>query len=189
MIIPLTFFKLNIEGRRKVVSFLFVVLIFIAFSYQKIIPNIEHNIERITQTQEQIEGGQFSGRGNIWKSGLVVFSDNAFFGVGTGSYGRAITEHYGRAMGAHNTYLSVIVESGIIGIALFLLILTVAIFPVSFVNYTQKVFYTIIMLTLLVSMMPAHLETDKVLWFALSLFQGGAFLALRNGEFGVIIRE
>jgi O-antigen ligase len=75
---------------------------------------------RIVGTIEHLATRNVSGRWDIWQAGLQVWNSSDFsivFGLGVGGYYSSV----GRA--AHNTPLSVMVETGAIGITLFFLIL------------------------------------------------------------------
>lgn len=66
------------------------------------------------------DGG--SGRSDIWAIGLRFFQENPIFGVGIFNYRPYSLDEYGYAIYMHNTYLEALVEGGIIGITLYLLI-------------------------------------------------------------------
>lgn len=73
-------------------------------------------IERITGSAEDIvSGDSLSGRRDIWSESIRNFLDNSFAGVGLDAH-RA-SSSFGKE--AHNTALSVLVETGTIGFMLF----------------------------------------------------------------------
>ncbi len=78
--------------------------------------------KRITSTGEEIKSGEVSGRGKIWKAGVVAFTKHPIIGVGPGGFRLAITPILGYGHVAHNVYLTVLVENGIIGFAIHLCI-------------------------------------------------------------------
>ena len=188
-IIPFTFFRLNVTGKKTILALFAGILIFMTFNYQQIMPNIEHNIERLIETQQQIEGGHISGRGSIWRAGVRVFTENPIMGVGSGSFGISIIEYHGRHMSAHNTYLAVLVEGGMIGFIIFLFVLLVVFIPVLYIDPLDRIFYAILFATILIAMLPLHLEADKVLWTVLAFFQANAFIIIKNGGFRVVHRQ
>ena len=84
-----------------------------------------------TITDSLTIGDGANGRFDIWAAGIREFSLRPVFGVGSNAYGEA-TRGYalekqedGTSLYAHNTYLSVLVETGVVGFLLFLGILTV----------------------------------------------------------------
>lgn len=78
-------------------------------------------------------GGGSSGRGDLWRVALDVFHDHPLAGVGAGNF-EAVESHFVLRPGAisriqylvdvphlvHNTYLQLLAETGVIGLALFL---------------------------------------------------------------------
>lgn len=62
----------------------------------------------------------YSGRNEIWKQLLPYIYDKPFFGYGIGIDARELTS---QANTSHNQYIQILLESGIIGLTLFLLLL------------------------------------------------------------------
>ena len=79
------------------------------------------SVERLLTTGTEIQSGGLGGRGHIWRMGVQVYGEHPIIGVGSGAYKAAV----GIGSVAHNTFLSVLVELGIVGFALFLAILAV----------------------------------------------------------------
>ncbi len=92
--------------------------------------DLARQITRISTIVDSItEGDGANGRFDIWAAGIREFSFRPIFGVGSNAYAEA-TRGYplekkdtGEALYAHNTYLSVLVETGMVGFLLFLGIL------------------------------------------------------------------
>ena len=82
----------------------------------------EESLERLATTDEEIASGDLSGRTTIWRAGLDAFEDAPILGYGTGTY--AVASKTGRV--AHNSYLSVLVETGVVGFLAFMTILFMA---------------------------------------------------------------
>lgn len=81
------------------------------------------SVERLLTTGAEISSGGLGGRGHIWKMGIQTYGEHPIIGVGSGAYKAAV----GIGSVAHNTFLSVLVELGIIGFALFLGVLAVTV--------------------------------------------------------------
>jgi len=77
--------------------------------------------QRLAQTSSEIESGNFSRRGQIWKAGWQVFRQHPIVGVGAGSFEASVASQLEatRTRAAHNAFLAVGVELGLIGFALF----------------------------------------------------------------------
>lgn len=80
--------------------------------------------QRLSTTSSEVESGSLNSRGLIWHAGLQVYSQHWFAGVGSGAYPRGIEPVMGWPhhwlIVAHNTFLSVLVETGLVGFLLFL---------------------------------------------------------------------
>jgi O-antigen ligase len=81
--------------------------------------------ERLATLPEELAGGTLHNRTRIWKTGLKALKQHPVVGVGAGAYPEAVKPWLGvpgipgHEYVAHNTFLSVLVESGLIGFTLF----------------------------------------------------------------------
>lgn len=81
--------------------------------------------ERLASLPTELAQGTLHNRTRIWKTGLKVLKRHPVVGVGAGAYPEAVRPWLGRpALAgheyvAHNTFLSVLVECGLIGFGLF----------------------------------------------------------------------
>ncbi len=85
----------------------------------------QHSRDRLSEIPEEITTGSLHNRKTIWKSGLVVWRDHPFLGIGAGAYPEAVRPELGvpalagHRYVAHNTFISVLVECGLIGFAVY----------------------------------------------------------------------
>jgi O-antigen ligase len=70
---------------------------------------------RLLNIEQEISEGTLTHRTLIWKAGLDAFRDHAFLGVGAGAYAPTVLKAVGVPYVAHNTFLSVLVELGVVG--------------------------------------------------------------------------
>jgi O-antigen ligase len=91
--------------------------------------------ERLATLHTELASGTLHNRTHIWKAGLKVLKRHRLLGAGAGAYPEAVYPWLGRPgipgheYTAHNTFLSVLVETGFAGAALFgLLLATLAVF-------------------------------------------------------------
>ncbi|EKO3914739.1 O-antigen ligase family protein [Vibrio metschnikovii] len=83
--------------------------------------------------QKRLDSAQrASGRFEVWSNALELFNHYPFFGIGLYSFLKWNAALFGGAHHIHNTYLDILVESGIFGLIHFLLVIVV---------YYIKIFY------------------------------------------------
>ena len=75
--------------------------------------------ERVRSIPAEMIEGTLTKRTYIWQAGLDVYRDHSFIGVGAGAFEASVYKSLDIAYVAHNSYLSVLVELGIVGILLF----------------------------------------------------------------------
>lgn len=76
--------------------------------------------KRLGSIGSEISTGTLNDRRTIWEAGLETFRHHYVIGVGAGSFHTAVHTGTGVAYVAHNTFLSIAVEMGLIGFALYL---------------------------------------------------------------------
>ena len=119
-------------------------------------------------------GGSLSQRLEYTKASLYLIKKHPVFGVGTGDIPDAYAQAYDELQSplrqqfrhkAHNQYLSITVGFGLVGLALFLIVL---LYPYLSSKRYRTYLYTIFMVILLISMLPEDtIETQAgVSWFA-----------------------
>lgn len=91
--------------------------------------------ERLATTPAEFEHGTMTGRTVIWKAGWEIFREHPYVGIGSNAFriivARVLTEPIrlddpdSPAPPAHNTFLSVLVEEGVLGFAVFSMLLVV----------------------------------------------------------------
>jgi len=81
--------------------------------------------ERLATIPEELAGGSLSGRTSIWAAGVELFREHPWIGVGAGAYRHAVREVLIVGEVAHNTFLSIVVELGVVGLGIFCALLGV----------------------------------------------------------------
>jgi len=71
--------------------------------------------DRLLSTGTELSEGTLTHRTVIWAAGLDAVRDHAFLGVGAGAYGLTVLKAVDIPYVAHNTFLSVFVELGVVG--------------------------------------------------------------------------
>ena len=105
--------------RAKIAAFLLV-----AVGIGALLPFVQslRSFQRFGTTVDEITEGDLNNRVPNWIEGLETFTEHPVLGVGSGTY-RLINS---RGNVAHNTFLSVAVEVGVVGFALFGVIVAIA---------------------------------------------------------------
>jgi O-antigen ligase len=132
----------------------------------------------------EVQGGHFGGRGKLWEAGLEVFPENPVFGYGTGGYKSAITPKLGlAAQVAHNSFLSVLVEQGIVGFLLYMMMFLAVFRSILKLPVLERRFALVLLVTLAVAMLPLTWEDRRPAWFVLAALVGlsNAPIAGRDG--------
>lgn len=119
----LTFIKAGIlsrENLKKTAAFGAVVLITAV-----IILNFNNPISQRFYATFNLTEGSNAQRIAIWKESLEIFKNNPLFGIGIGNYvvEKNILADYRDPSNAHNLYLDIAVETGIFGLAAWLILL------------------------------------------------------------------
>lgn len=78
---------------------------------------------RFLTTGTELTQGTLTHRTVLWSAGMDVFRDHVLLGVGSGAYAPAILSIVDMPLFAHNTFISVLVELGVVGALLFLALL------------------------------------------------------------------
>jgi O-antigen ligase len=87
--------------------------------------------ERLATIPVELTTGTLHNRTTIWKSGLRVWIERPILGLGAGAYPEAVRPELGvpqlpgHRYVAHNTFISVLVECGVVGLGIFGLMLGV----------------------------------------------------------------
>jgi O-antigen ligase len=143
---------------------LFATLIGALVALQPLIP--QKSLDRLGTTGTSIAEGDFGERGPVWREGIAIFEEHPLLGVGGGAFRVAAT---GTRHSAHNTYLSVLVEVGIIGFGLFAIILAMAVYHAWHQPKWDSRFWLTVLIVWAVGVVTIALENRKAIWLFLSL--------------------
>lgn len=124
--LPSLLFVLGTFGRLKPrmrVLFLLVTLVGLYHAHQLILPAASY--ERLGTTYSELTGGgDLTGRVGLWKAAADMFAEHPLFGVGSGAFKTSVD----LGQEAHNAFLSVLVELGIVGLLLFSTVLLIVLY-------------------------------------------------------------
>lgn len=109
------------------------------------------------------------GRRDIWTEGLIIWQDYPVFGVGVDSFRYKLDEYYGVSLVAHNTFLSILTEQGIIGFTLFTLIVFDLFLSARYLPPLERWFFLSMFIAWSILSFSTVEEYHKITWFVLGL--------------------
>jgi O-antigen ligase len=157
-IVPLTLGRLSRGMRFGVLTLMIATLVAGAF----VIP--EKTLARLGTTKDEIESGTLNERRVIWQAGSEAFLRHPIRGVGSGAFPAAVEPFLGYPKTAHNTFVSVLVEEGAVGMTLFSLMLLSIYFHVRSAPAEERRFLLVLLATLVIGLIPRAWEVNKPLW-------------------------
>jgi O-antigen ligase len=169
LVIPLTMTRLS-PGRLATAIAILCISGTLAVAY---IP--ETVVQRLATTGSDVQEGNIGGRFKLWVAGGKAFARRPMLGYGTSGFRTAIKPYLPtRAQVAHNSYLSVLVENGIVGFLLFALMFFAVFRAVLGLPSLDRRFALVLMATLAVVLIPLTWEDHKSVWFILAALLGVA---------------
>jgi O-antigen ligase len=146
----------------------------------------ERLLERFTTTGSSVENLTLGGRFTLWKAGAHAFAAKPMMGYGVGGFKRAITPELGSlALVAHNSFLSVLVEEGLVGLWLYMTMLLSVFFSVLRFPRLERRFGLVLLATLGTAMLPLTWEDQKAVWFIMAALIGMSSLQV-SGPSGAV---
>lgn len=127
--------------------------------------------QRLATTGTEISEGTMNNRLLIWKGGLAVVPQRALQGYGPGGWYPAVSRNLGNAA-PHNTYLSILVEEGLVGLVIYLgMFWVILIRLLRLPTLERRVGFTLLA-TLMTALTPLGWELHKGGWLVLALLAG-----------------
>jgi O-antigen ligase len=167
LIVPLTVTKLS-PAKRAVMFALLCVAGTLAVSY---IPDTL--VQRFASTSTEVEDLRFGGRFKMWVAGIRAATQKPIMGYGTSGFKTAIRPILGDATQvAHNSYISVLVEEGLVGLCLFAGMLIAVFLSLLNLPPVERRFGLVLQATLCVTMLPLTWEDNKAVWVVLAMLLG-----------------
>lgn len=179
-IVPLT--QARLTGRQRVAIILTGLLLI--SSVLAFVPSTSW--ERLSTTPNALEHSTLTGRTVIWKAGWEIFRQHPFIGIGSNAF-RVVVSRVLRepirmddpdspAPPAHNTFLSVLVEQGVIGFAIFSVLLVVLCLSLRTMPPLTQKLWIVVLAVWAVGVSSLTWEMRKPTWFffGLLLAQSGS---------------
>jgi len=175
MLISFMFIVLSFtELKRKEKAVVFISLIGLLIVILPFIP--VESIERIETIDDELSKGSLNSRIQIWKAGLESIGDISFSGIGIlwgngiGTFRTVVAPYLGGIpFAAHNAYLSILVETGVIGLLLYVQIFALALYSAYKMPKRERMLWIILLLQWGAAAMTLSLVLHKVTWLLLGL--------------------
>jgi O-antigen ligase len=167
-----TFTRLKLSSRVLV----FGALIGALFVLQPLAP--QTSFDRLATTRTSIAAGDLGGRVEIWRQGIAVFLEHPLLGVGSGAFPTVVES----STVAHNVFLSVLAEVGMIGFVLFVIVLVMAAYQAKRQPKWDSKLWLTILLVWAIGVSSLTWEHSKPTWLFLSLTVVSASLSGQRDE-------
>jgi len=165
-------FTSNKKNKLQSLIIFIIAFIFLWFSAGGIFQFIEAIIPSIQQGTDTV-GLRFA----LWDAGIKMWLDNVVSGVGIGNFSNYLRFYnsglsiYHRNLVAHNSYISILAETGFIGFVLFMLLISLTI--KNFINDQNIIhpeqksirqLWLIVFIIILLSGLTKNDQYDKLFW-------------------------
>ena len=162
-LVPITFPRLNLAMKTGVVAALAAAVIAVI----QVVPATTW--ERLATTGQELESGTLNERRVIWQAGLELFPRHPIGGVGVGAFPHAVVPFLGYEKNPHNSYISVLVEQGLVGFSIFVLMLVSIFFHARASPAQDRKFIYVLLVSLIIGLLPRAWEYFKPTWLVLGL--------------------
>ena len=135
--------------------------------------------KRLATIPNEVTRGTLHDRTRIWKAGLKVLKQHPILGVGSGAYPKAVEPWLGvpKVAGfqyvAHNTFLSVLVECGLVGFAIFALLLATLLLYIWTMQSLERFLWLVVSASWAVGVLTLTWEHYKPTWLIMAMITTG----------------
>jgi O-antigen ligase len=196
--IPLSLFAILLTGTRMALFAVIPAFIYILWTYGRIKPLIRVSsffalmgsmffleelipsttIDRLGTIITSIASGDLGGRVILWKKSLLIFSQSPLIGMGSGVLRSPLV----LGTQAHNTFISVLAELGLIGFLLFLFILIIVFQHIFFQEKDLSRLWMAIFSIWVIGVSTLTWENRKVTWLIFTFIIIGASFHKNNSR-------
>lgn len=163
------------------------IFLFLAVAFLFLLPQIQDlkSFQRFSTIGSEITEGDLNNRTNNWREGLASFVEHPLFGVGSDMY-RSVNS---LDKVAHNSFISVLVELGLIGLTLFGIILTIAFIQAWAQPKWDSRFWLTMLVVWMIGASTLTWEYRKTTWLFLSLLVVSAALTSHRKQVAALVRR
>ncbi len=127
------------------------------------------SFERLSTTTTEISEGTLTGRIAIWRSGILAVPARPMHGYGPAGWYPAAGRVAASIRGSHNTWLSILVEGGAVGLLLYLSIFVALLRRLRRLPTFERRIGLTLLATLAIALTPLTWDVHKAAWLTLSL--------------------
>jgi len=187
--IPIIFYGIFLTGTRTGLVCGSIGVLYLAFTQRKASFNLKmvytglaiggavavvslapkKSVERIFSIGEAVASGDLNYRQVIWQHTLSVWKENPILGGGTGSLGHSLNSYYVNFEWAHNAYIQILGENGLVGLAIYLMMIGSLLYYALKCQVETKFFLLTLWFTIFISQMTLHSQNLKEVWFVWSV--------------------
>lgn len=121
-------------------------------------------VERLLSTGSELSEGTLNERSIIWQYAFEVWQQHPIIGQGVGSFRRIINE-YNINLTAHNSFVGITVEQGVIGLLFYLAMLLVIIKSIMRLPTNLKILLSLLLGIAILGQMSMTLQDRLYIWF------------------------
>jgi O-antigen ligase len=137
------------------------------------------SFERLGTTTTEISEGTLTGRLAIWRSGILAVPQRPLGGYGPAGWYPAAGKVAASIRGAHSTWLAILVESGAVGLLLYITMFVVLLRRLRRLPTFERRIGLTLLATLTIAITPLTWDVYKVSWLMLSLLAAWAAVFTR----------
>jgi len=145
----------------KVVGLGFLVAVSIGIT--NVVP--EKTLERLFSSGTELSQGTLSARSITWSRAWLEINEAPFFGNGLSSFRRVINK-YNIDYTAHNSYIAITVEQGIIGLILYLTVIVTVLLQGFRIPPEQRLLMLSLLFIAIAGQFTLTLNEEMYIWFA-----------------------
>ncbi|MCK5901743.1 MAG: O-antigen ligase family protein [Cocleimonas sp.] len=138
------------------------------------------SVDRVLSAGKSISSGTLNYRTVIWNGTIETWKEHSIAGIGTGGLGHGLTRQHINYNAAHNAYLELVSENGVIGLSLYLLMCMSLLYYLLQTNLDDKAFLMALLMIVLISQLTLHTHNRKETIFAFSMVAIHSLYRLRK---------
>lgn len=146
------------------IAFVMIASIMVIFSFAP-----KASVDRIFSAGKSLTTGTLNHRSVIWAGSINQWEESPIIGPGLGSLGVSLSREYVNYRYAHNTFIHILAENGLIGIFFYLAILLTILYYIFHTPMDERAFLFALFMVLIVSQQTTHTQVQKIIWFVLSM--------------------